>query len=58
MGEGLGVRALVSSSIHSPATAIYIREIAADRREMTADIREIGIDTRATVADSRETAID
>ena len=50
MGEGLGVRALVSKSIYVQATAIYIAESAPD-------IEEIGIYAREIAADSREIGI-
>jgi hypothetical protein len=37
MGEGLGVRAWVSNSIHIQEIATYSQEIAADIQEMAAN---------------------
>ena len=65
MGEGLGVRALVSNPIHRPATARRIRfplrlERGEGQGEVSSSIhiQEIGIHLQSIAADGREMTAD
>ena len=57
MGEGLGVRAMVSSSIHLQEIGIHIQSIAIRNRAIAADSRATRSYIRATAADNREIGI-